>query len=219
MRWETTKALNDLQGRSPFEGVIVTRFDMLLGPTPAVVYPEGFIVGDVLSRIAMDTMLLLSMGKKGNLCSIMYFPELNKVGMVGIDESGNEGATAVIVMFSGQAEAIIWETYPLIKSLILRGFPSLRSHPSDVAIRLYEGVQRICDRTLSQQVIAELKGKLRGAVDDTLLAINSLIKSGSLIKLGLARSGIKTRLIHLSTVLKKSKLLLEYPQSDYASDN
>jgi hypothetical protein len=192
---------------------------MLLGPTPAVVYPEGFIVGEVLSRIAMDTMLLLSMGKKENLCSIMYFSELNKVGIVGIDESGHEGATAAIVMFRGEAEAMIWETYPLIRSLILRGFPSLRSHPGDVAIRLYEGVQKICERLTSEQVIAEPRGKLKGAIDDTLLAINSLIKSGSLTKLRLARPGIKTRLVHLSTVLKKSKPLLKYQQSNCVWDN
>lgn len=210
MAWGAIRTLNDSSGRSLFEGVIVTRFDMLLGPTPAVVYPEGFITGEALRSIAEDAMLLLSMGRKESLCSIMSFPQLNKVGVVGIEGSTQESATGTIVMFGREAGGMIWETYPQIKSLIIGEFPSMRLHPGDAVLRLYEGVRRVCERSHEEQVVDVPRDKLEAVVEKTVLAIDSLLKSGNLDKLGSAASGIRARVVQLLTVLEESKARLRY---------
>lgn len=202
--------VNNSSGISLFKGVIVTRFDMLLGPTPAVVYPDGFVTGEALRNIAEDAMLLLSMGKKESICSIMSFSQINKVGVVGTEASSSEGATGIIVMFDGEAKGMIWEMYPLIRSLIISELPNMRRHPGDAALRLFEGVRRICEKSHEEKAIGEFGDKIEAVFEKAILAINSLMKSGNLDESGLAASGIRARVAHLLTVLEESKAELKY---------
>jgi hypothetical protein len=204
------RTLSDSSGKSLFEGVVVTRFDMLLGPTPAVVYPEGFITGEALRGIADDAMLLLSMGIKESVCSIMSFSQINKIGIVGTEGGIHEVATGTIVIFDRKARSTVWETYPLIKSLILNELSSMRVHPGDAALRLYEGVRRVCERSHEDQVIGELGDKLEEVVDRAVLAINSLLEFGNLDRLGSVDPGTRTRIIQLLTVLEESRSRLIY---------
>jgi hypothetical protein len=202
--------LSDLSSNSLFEGVIVTRFDMLLGPTPAVVHPNGFIAGEAIRGVSEDAMLLLSMGKRESLCSIMSFSQIDKVGVVGIDASSHEGATGTIVMFDRQAEGMVWETYTLIRNLINNEFPNIRQHPGEAALRLYEGVRKVCEGPIEEQVTGKPGDKLEAVIDSTVCAINSLLKSGKLDKLQPARSRMKVRIVKLLAVLEESKAQLRY---------
>jgi hypothetical protein len=201
--------LNNSSRTSLFDGVVVTKFDILLGPTPAVVYPERFVAGEALRGIAEDAMLLLSLGRKEGLCSVMSFPQVGKIGVVGT-ESSTQGTAGIIVMFNGKAGGMVWETYPLIKSLIMGEFPNVRAHPGDAALRLYEGVRRVCEGSHEEPLIGETGDRLEEVVDKIQLAINSLLKSGSLDKLGSEESGTRARILKLLTVLQESRALLKY---------
>ncbi|WXG44567.1 MAG: hypothetical protein WED04_11135 [Promethearchaeati archaeon SRVP18_Atabeyarchaeia-1] len=200
--------------RSPerllFEGVIVTRFDMLLGPAPAFIYPQGFIAGEGLKDVAEDAMLLLSTGKKEALCSIMSFSQIGKVGVVGTEGSSVEGATGIIVMFGEEAKSMIWETYPLIRSLIISELQNVRRHPGDAALRLFEGVRRVCEKSHEEEALNEPGDKLEAVADKTILAISSFIESGHLNRLELVAPGTKARIAQLLTVLQESKAQLKY---------
>jgi hypothetical protein len=188
----------------------VTRFDMLLGPAPALVYPRGFISGEGLKEIAEDAMLLLTTGKKEALYSIMSFFQIGKVGVVGTEGSSIEGAVGIIVMFDREAKGTIWESYPLIRSLLMSELPNVRRHPEDAALRLFEGVRRICERSHNEEILGEPADNLEAVVDKTILAINSFVDSGNLDRLELVVPGIKARIAPLLSALMKSKAQLRF---------
>jgi hypothetical protein len=183
---------------------------MLLGPAPALVYPPGFISGEGLMEIAEDAMLLLTTARKKALCSIMSFFQVGKVGVVGTEGNSVEGAIAIIVMFDKVANGMIWESYPLIRSLIISELPNVRRHPEDATLRLFEGVRRVCEKSHEEEVLGEPADKLEAVVDKTILAVNSFIDSGNLDRLELVAPGIKARIAPLLSVLKESKARLKF---------
>jgi hypothetical protein len=182
---------------------------MLLGPAPAFVYPRGFISGDRLKEIAEDAMLLLTTVRKEALFSIMSFFQIGKVGVVGTEGSSVEGAIGMIVMFDKTARGMVWESYPLISSLIISELPNVRRHPEDAALRLFEGVRRVCEKSHEEEDLGEPADKLEAVVDKTILAINSFIESGNLDRLELVAPGIKARIAPLLAILEESKARLK----------
>jgi hypothetical protein len=194
----------------PFEGVIVTRFDMLLGPAPALVYPQKFVSGEGLREIAEDAMLLLATARKEAVCSIMSFFDVGKVGVVGSEGSSAEGAIGIIIMFDKAAKGLIWESYPLIRSLIVSELPNVRRHPEDASLRLFEGVRRICEKSHEEEALQEPADNLEAVVDKTLLAINTFVESGNLDRLESVAPGIKSRFAPLKEALDKSKTQLRF---------
>ncbi len=182
---------------------------MLLGPVPAVIHPQEFLTEEEARTVSEDAMLLLSAVKQGTIYSIMSFNGINKVGVVGVQLSPSDAAIGIITVFDENARGLIWETYPVIRTLITKEMQNVKSQPARVALRLFEELTKLCKRFSEWNDLRALQGKMEASINRTIDAANSLLSSGELEKLEGGTGGIKERITRLIAVLEESKSILK----------
>lgn len=202
------KKLHEQPAHTYFDGIIVTSFDQILGAIPTVTYPQGFITDEAARNTAEDAMLLLSVGKREVIFSVMSFTKISKIGVVGIRSSTVESPLAVAAVFDARATSIVWRTYPLIRSLIAREMRVVKQQPARVAARLFKEVQEICQCSGDEKGLGRLKERLSASIDNTIVMINSLLDSGQMHKLENNAAELKRILSQLVPLLGDFRFLL-----------
>lgn len=191
------------------EGVIISRFDLILGPTPAAIHPKGFLTDQVAKKVAEEAMLLLSAGKQRSYCSIMSLHEIGKLGVVGLELDPIENAIGIITVFDKQADGLIWRNYPLIRSLTMVEMQNARRRPSDVALRIFNGLQNLNAQPDENKDTGRLLEQLENSIEKTLLSVTRFTCSGKPDKLEPPSQNIEGKIAHLLAALEDSRIILK----------
>jgi hypothetical protein len=205
------------QGRMPsesssmtfLEGVIISRFDLILGPTPAAIHPKGFLTDEVAKKVAEEAMLLLSAAKQRSYCSIMSLHEIGKLSVVGLELDPIENAIGIITIFDRQADGLIWRTYPLIRSLTMGEMQNARRRPSDVALRIFDGMERIATQPDENKDAGRLLEELENSIEKTLLSVTRFTCSCEQNKLDPSSLSIEGKIAQLLAALEDTRITLK----------
>jgi hypothetical protein len=192
-----------------FEGVVVGRFDLILGPTASAMHPAGFMTQEAARNVAEDTMLLLSTGKRDTIYSVMSFVGIQKLGVVGVHLSPVESAIGVITVFSENARGIIWEAYPLLRSLIAKNIQNARRQPTDVALRVFRETERICECSPEERDLSRLIEAVENDIEKTYFAFYSLRHASRLDKPDMITPDRRVRIDKLVAILRESRGVLK----------
>jgi hypothetical protein len=191
------------------EGVIISRFDLILGPTPAAIHPKGFLTDEVAKKVAEEAMLLLSAGRQRSYCSIMSLHEIGKLGVVGLELDPIENAIGIITVFDSKSDGLIWRTYPLIRSLTMGEMQNARRRPSDAALRIFDGLQKLNAEPDENKVRGSLLEQLEKSIEKTLLSVTRFTCSRKPDKPDPPSQNIEGKIAHLLAALEDSRLMLK----------
>lgn len=191
------------------EGVIISRFDLILGPTPAAIHPKGFLTDEVAKKVAEEAMLLLSAGRQRSYCSIMSLHEIGKLGVVGLELDPIENAIGIITVFDSKSDGLIWRTYPLIRSLTMGEMQNARRRPSDVALRIFDGLQKLNAQPDENQDTGRLLEQLENSIEKTLLSVTRFTCSGKPDKPDPPSQNIEGKIAQLLAALESSRIILK----------
>jgi hypothetical protein len=191
------------------EGVIISRFDLILGPTPAAVYPKGFLTDEVAKKVAEEAMLLLSAAKQRSYCSVMSLHEIDKLGIVGLELDPIENAIGIITIFDKQADGLIWRTYPSIRSLTMGEMQNARRRPSDVALRIFDGLEKLAAQPDENKDMGRLLEELENSIEKTLLSVTRFTCSPKPDEPEPSSPNIEGKIAQLLAALEDTRIILK----------
>jgi hypothetical protein len=191
--------------KAMFEGVILCSFDKILGPTPSVVHPQAFINDEQSKKLAEEAMLLLVSGAQDASHTIMSFPDIGKLGVVGVYPSQLGNTFAIIAVFNEKARSILWRSYPLIRNLILAEAANAMRQTPDAATRLFSGIRELYSHLNEQSNTKETVSLLEKSIEKATMSIQSLIDSGQLRAQSSNTANMKISLLNLLVALRNMK--------------
>jgi hypothetical protein len=189
-----------------FEGVIQCSFSSILGPIPSAVHPIGFISDDEAKKLAEEAMLLLVVNVGVASHTIMTFPEIGKLGVVGIYPSPSGNTLAMIAIFNEKAESILWRAYPLIRNLILNKAESAMLKDPDVPSSLFREIQELCNHLSEESDVEEFTRFLERNIQEASADIQTLIDSDRLETHGSISTSLRAIISGLLVALQSMKL-------------
>jgi hypothetical protein len=200
--------LQEAYNKAMFEGVILCSFDQILGPTPSAIHPQGFIRDEQSKKLAEEAMLLLVAGTQDSFHTIMSFPDIGKLGVVGVYPSLQGNTLAIIAVFNEKAQSILWRGYPLIRSLLLTEVANAMRQTRDAAARLFSRISELCNCLSEQSNPRETASLVEKSIEKASMSIQSLVDSGQLRTQSINATNMKTSLSNLLIALRNMRRML-----------